>query len=260
MSLIRVRGVFLRYFYSSKRGPFLLADLFYWPLVDILLWGLTSVWIQKQSMVANAPLIIMTALIFWQIALRGSTDIAVNLLQEFWNRNLVNLFSTPLKITEWSMGVIWLCLIKLLVTIIFGTAVVYLLYSLNIFTIGWAFIPFAITLLIFGWAVGFIAASVIVYWGQQLESIAWMIAFVFAPFSAVFYPIEILPKWAQVVGWCLPTTYTFEGMRKILAHGSFPLSNFLVSLFLDLVYLILSFVLFHYMFEKSREKGLSRLE
>jgi len=40
-----------------------LSDLFYWPLVDILLWGLTSVWIQQQNNVSDFPLIMLTALI-----------------------------------------------------------------------------------------------------------------------------------------------------------------------------------------------------
>lgn len=260
MKLRHVQGVFFRYLYPLFRGSHFLADLFYWPLVDILLWGLTSLWLQKQQQVAHLPLILMTALIFWQITWRGSVDVSVNLLQEFWNRNLMNLFSTPLKISEWSLGILLLCLVKLCITISFGAIVVYLLYSLNVFTIGWAFLPFTVNLLIFGWTIGFLAASAIIYWGQQMEALAWMIAFFFAPFSAVFYPIDILPEWAQTIGWCLPTTYIFEGMRKILSHGVFSYAHFLFSLFLDLVYLVLSFLLFQRMFEKSRAKGLSRLE
>ena len=93
-----------------------------------------------------------------------------------------------------------------------------------------------------------------------MEALAWMIAFVFAPFSAVFYPIEILPEWARTISWCLPTTYIFEGMRKILSEGVFPASYFWISFVLDLLYLSLSFLLFRHMFEKSRTKGLARLE
>jgi len=217
-------------------------------------------WIQKQQSNANVPLILMTALIFWQVTWRGSVDVSVNLLQEFWNRNLVNLFSTPLKVSEWSLGIILLCLFKLTITISFGALIIYLLYSLNVFTIGWAFLPFAATLLIFGWTIGFLAASAIIYWGNQMEALAWMIAFVFAPFSAVFYPIDVLPGWAQAIGHCLPTTYIFEGMRQILSDSTFSYSYFFLSFSLDLLYLSLSFMLFLYMFEKSRTKGLARLE
>jgi ABC-2 type transport system permease protein len=260
MSLSRVKGVFLRYFYNAIKGLHHLSDLFYWPLVDILLWGLTSLWIQRSNVVANLPLVLMTALIFWQVAWRGSVDISVNLLHEFWHRNLVNLFSTPLKISEWAFGVLLLSLCKLLVTIAFGALVVYLLYALNVFTLGWAFLPFAAMLLIFGWTIGFLSSGIIIYWGHQVEVLAWMIAFIFAPFSAVFYPVDILPLWAQKIAWALPTTYIFEGMREILRGGPFNLPYFLISFLLNILYLGASLFFFKWMFEKSRVKGLARLE
>lgn len=260
MSLSRIKAVFFRYYYNLVKGPNQLSDLFYWPFVDILLWGLTSVWIQTQSAVSNLPLILMTGLIFWQVAWRGSVDISVNLLQEFWHRNLMNLFSTPLKISEWIAGIILLCLCKLVITVLFGALVVYLLYSLNVFTLGWTFIPFAALLLMFGWSLGFFASGVIIYWGHQVEMFAWMVAYLFAPFSAVFYPVQILPVWAQKVAWSLPTTYIFEGMRQILAGGVFPFSYFAVSFILNILYLGLAISFFRWMFEKSRIKGLARLE
>lgn len=260
MSFSRIKGVFLRYYYNILKGVNQLSDLFYWPFVDILLWGLTSIWIRNQNNVPNLPLILLTGLIFWQIAWRGSVDISVNLLQEFWHRNLVNLFSTPLKISEWIAGTLLLCLCKLIVTVAFGSLMVYLLYSLNVFTLGWAFLPFAALLLMFGWCLGFLASSVIIYWGHQVEMFAWMIAFLFAPFSAVFYPVDVLPDWAQKISWSLPTTYIFEGMRQILGGGSFPYAYFGYSFILTAIYLTLSITFFKWMFEKSRAKGLARLE
>lgn len=260
MNFSRIKGVFFRYYYNLIKGPNQLSDLFYWPLVDILLWGLTSIWIQRQSHVENLPLLLMTALIFWQIAWRGSIDISVNILQEVWHRNLVNLFSTPLKISEWIAGTILLCLCKLMVTIAFGSLMIYLLYALNVFTLGLAFLPFAALLLVFGWCLGFLAAGIIIYWGHQVEMIAWMIGFLFAPFSAVFYPVAVLPTWAQKISWCLPTTYVFEGMRQILNGNPFPYSYLVYSIILNIVYLMLSIVFFKWMFEKSRQKGLARLE
>lgn len=260
MSFQRIKGVFFRYYYNLIKGPYQLSDLFYWPFVDILIWGLTSVWIQDKNNIPGLPLILMTALVFWQITLRGSIDISINLLQEFWHRNLMNLFSTPLKIAEWIFGVLLLSACKLVITILFGSLVVYLLYSLNVFTLGWAFLPFAISLFLFGWTLGFLASSLIIYWGHQVEMLAWMIGFAFAPFSAVFYPVSILPSWAQKIAWCLPTTYIFEGMRDILQGTPFPVGNFVISVALNILFLALSIWLFYFMFEKSRAKGLARLE
>jgi ABC-2 type transport system permease protein len=260
MSWQRILGVFFRYFYVLKKGLHQLSDLFYWPFVDILLWGLTSAWIQTYNVTDNLSLRLLTGLIFWQIVWRGSVDISVSLLQEFWHRNLINLFSTPLKLSEWIFGMLLLSSAKLVVTISFGSLMVYLLYSLNIFIVGWAFLPFVFSLILFGWALSFLSSSAIIYWGHRVEMFAWMVAFLFAPFSAVFYPVSILPEWARAISWCLPTTYVFEGMRIILSSGSFSYFYFAVSMALNVLYFTLCLLLFRYAFEKSREKGLARLE
>lgn len=259
MNFSRIKGVFFRYFYTLK-DIHQLSDLFYWPLVDILLWGMTSVWIQKENNLPAFPLILMTALIFWQITWRGSIGISFHLLQEFWHRNLVNLFSTPLKLSEWITGTILLGLCKLLISVAFGALAVYLLYSLNVFALGWAFIPFAVMLYIFGWTIGFITSGMVIYWGHKVEMFAWMMPFLFAPFSAVFYPVDILPHWAQLISWSLPTTYVFEGMRMILNGGTFSWSYLTASFALNILFLIGSIAFFRWMFGLSLKKGLARLE
>ncbi|MBS0616341.1 MAG: ABC transporter permease [Verrucomicrobia bacterium] len=260
MSFKRMWAVFLRYFYVSTQLD-QISDLFYWPAIDIFLWGMTSVWIQQhQAGVPNVLLIILTGLIFWHMIWRANYEVPVNLLMEFWNRNLVNLFSTPLKIVEWIGGLMMLGLFKICISLTFGSILVYFLYETNVFTVGWAFLPFALCLILSGWWIGFLSASIIVYWGQRFQMMAWMMAYVFSPFSAVFYPVDSLPAWGQTIAWCLPMTYTFEGMRSILTSGTFPEHYFWASLGLNLVYFLMTTSLFSFMFEKSRMKGLSRLE
>lgn len=256
----RCWAVFLRYFYLFAKLD-QVADLLYWPAIDIALWGLTTVWIQQShGGVPNIALIVMTGLIFWQIVWRGNYEISVNLLQEFWNRNLVNLFSTPLKLTEWAVGVILLSLTKIFITLGFGTILVYVLYTLNVFTIGWAFLPFTALLMMSGWMIGFLAASVVIYWGQRFQMLAWMTAYLFAPLSAVYYPVSALPEWLRPIANSLPTTHVFEGMRTVLNQHYFPWDAFWWSLALNIVYLILTMSIFAFAFEKSRTKGLSRFE
>jgi ABC-2 type transport system permease protein len=256
----RCWAIFLRYFYLFAKLD-QIADLLYWPAIDITLWGMTTVWLQShQAGASNVALIVLTGLIFWQIVWRGNYEISVNLLQEFWNRNLVNLFSTPLKLIEWIIGVVMLCFCKVFIAMSFGVLFVYLLYALNIFTVGWAFLPFLALLMLSGWIIGFFAACVVIYWGQRFQMLAWMTAYIFAPFSAVFYPVTALPLWGQKIAWCLPTTYIFEGMRKVLQGGGLSWSYIGTSFGLCVLYLTLSISLFYWTFEKSRSKGLARFE
>ncbi len=258
LSWHRIWAVFLRYFYFFAKLDHL-ADLFFWPTLDIFLWGMASIWIQRQGtpMIAIA---ILTGLVFWQIIWRSNYEVSVNLLQEFWNRNMVNLFSTPLKLGEWIASLMLVGIFKIIITLSFGALIVWLLYALNIFSIGWAILPFCGSLLLSGWFLGFLSASIMIYYGQRVQMLAWMTAYVFAPFSAVFYPLSALPEWAQVIAKALPMTYVFEGMRQVLHNGIFSWKDFGLSVLLNIIYLIATMTLFWTMFEKSRSKGLSRLE
>lgn len=260
MSFGRIWAVFLRYFYFFARMDHL-CDLLFWPILDIFLWGITIVWVQKTE-VAHYPLalVVLTGLVFWQIIWRSNYEISVNLLQEFWNRNLVNLFSTPLKLSEWILSLMLAGLFKICITIGIGALIVFLLYSLNIFTIGWAFLPFTASLVLSGWFIGFLSASIMIYFGQRVQMLAWITAYVFAPFSAVYYPVTALPEWGQAIARVLPMTYLFEGMREVLTKGYFSWYHFIMSVVLNLAYLVSTMCLFKWLFDKSRSKGLARLE
>jgi ABC-2 type transport system permease protein len=260
MKLGRIWAVVLRYSYAFFKFDSL-YDLFYWPALDIFLWGMTSIWLQQtQSGPPDLALGILTGLIFWQLLWRGNYEVSVNLLLEFWNRNLVNLFSTPLKISEWICSLMVMGIFKILVNLVFGAAIVYLFYQLNIFQLGWAFLPYVVLLTMAGWFMGFLSAAIIVFYGQRLQMLAWMMAYLFAPFSAVYYPVSVLPEWAQVIAKCLPTTYIFEGMREILYQGKVSIEPILISFGLNILYLGAALWFFIAMYQRSRDKGLSRLE
>lgn len=260
MSFKRIWGVFLRYFYYFSKFDNL-AEIFYWPTIDIFLWGMTSVWIQKtESGIPNLAIIILTALVFWQILWRSNYEITVNILQEFWTRNFVNLFSTPLKLSEWMCAVMLVGFSKIWITLGFSALLIQLLFTLNVFQVGWAILPYIGMMSLSGWVIGFLSGGIMVYFGQRMQMLAWMAPFLFAPFSAVFYPVSALPPWGQAIAWCLPTTYVFEGMRGVLSNGVFSMHYFMMSFILNIVFLGGVLVFFKRMFEKSRVKGLSRLE
>jgi ABC-2 type transport system permease protein len=260
MSLRRINAMVMRHLYMFPRTLERWAESIYWPVLDLVLWGMTSRWVETAHVpLPNLALVILTAVVFWQIVWRANYEISVNLLEEFWNQNLVNLFATPLTVWEWSISLVLLGMLKNILTLIVGAVSVWVLYRLNIFAVGWVMLPFLFSLMMSGWFLGFLAAGVIIRYGQGVQSVAWMAGFALAPFSAVYYPLHVLPAWAQYVGAALPMTYVFEGMRHVLRGDPLPASDLLISFVLNIVYLILAVALFGYMFNKSRERGLARL-
>ena len=255
-----VFGMILRYFYGWRHDYARLTDSFYWPAIDIFLWGLTSVYIKNASTeIPQIVFVILTGVVFWSVIWRSQYEISTNLLAEFWDKNLVNIFASPLRISEWIAAVMTIGTIKMLMTLVFAAFLSCILYAFNVFLYGSLLIPFVISLLITGWSLGFLVAGIIIRFGQTLETLAWAGPVVIAPFAGFYYPIATLPIWAQKIAVFVPPSYIFEGMREILFTGSFSPDKLVISFALNGLYMVLSIMFFVFMFNQSRKLGLGRL-
>lgn len=258
MNIARIKASYIRYAYNMLSFDHA-TELFFWPLLDIFIWGITFIWLQKMEDSVSIVTPLLTALVFWQVVWRSNYEVSVNVLKELWARNFVNLFSTPLKTSEWIASLMLLGLTKNFITIIFGAGAVALLYSVHILSLGFISIPYFISLVITGWWCGLLGAAVIIYFGQRMQMVAWVAGYLLSPFSAVYYPVSALPSWCVPIAKALPSTYVFEGIRFYLSAGIFDRRGFIISIGLNLVYLLISLIAFIRMFEKRRERGLSSL-
>lgn len=223
--------------------------------MDIVIWGLVGTWVQPSS----AQSLILTALVFWEIILRTSVEITSSLLEELWGHSLLNLFASPIKISEWVLALMLSGFIKATITFSFSTFLVLALFKVNPFDLGWTLPLFWVLFALIGCSTGFLGAGFIIYAGHRLESLAWQIVWSFAPISTVFYPLEALPVWLQKVANFFPMAYVFESMRIQMTTGLLPKNMLFIGSLLTLFYLALSIFFFRYMFRKSLNKGLSRL-
>ena len=251
----------VRHLHHSKRNLDRWFDAIYWPILDLLLWGLTTQWLQSSGKMASHTLMVMlTAIVFWQIVWRANYEVSVNLLEETWTQNVVNLFASPLTLREWVAGLMLLGFFKVWMSLAVGLLASWLLYALDILAVGYLLVPFLGSLVLFGWTLGFLSAALIVRYGRQLQCLAWTLGWAFAPLSAVYYPVSVLPQGLQTVAYALPSTYIFEGMRTVMAQGTIPLQMLVTSLALNLVYLSMALWFFASSFEKRREIGLQCLD
>jgi len=147
-------------------------------------------------------------------------------------------------------------LIKILVTAGFLVFLAAALYRFNLFDLGFSLIPFILNLLLMGWAVGMVTTALIIRWGHAAEALAWGVPFLIQPLAAVFYPVAVLPRWAQGLSLCIPATHVFEGMRQVLAGGGVSVQHLVLAGVLNLVWLILGALFVRWMFELARRDGL----
>lgn len=258
MKLRRLQGFMLRHLYPLKRDFDLLSDMIYWPLVDTLLWGITSQWFIQSSGIPELLTATLSALILWNVIWRAQAEISRNLIDEIWNNNLVNLFSTPFSIQEWIVGVQILSVIKTMLTVTLLTPVIIALYSVNILAFGWWLIVFFILTGMTGWWIGFISAGIVLRWGPKVQTVVWTLPGALLPFSAVYFPLDQLPIWIKPISLLVPTTYVFESMRSLLLHHTIDPNLLLRSFGLNLIFLSLAMYYFIVSFRKSRKLGLGR--
>lgn len=256
MRLHRIYGLFLRYSYLIYRNFDRAADTFYWPTIDLFLWGLTGLYVERFAGELNILVAIISGLVFWYLVFRAQGEISVNLLEEFWSHNLVNIFVAPVKFSEWVVSVLINGLTKALASFIFAAALAFLLYKISIFDLGFYVIPYMFLLLLTGWTFGFFIAGIIFRYGSKIQFFGWTLVYLISPFSAVYYPVSVLPGWAQTVAAFIPTSYVFEGLRNIIHNGQFDMDKFLISLALNVFYLIISIIYIKSSFKRALQKGL----
>lgn len=255
----RIFGVLLRYVYNFRRSYDSLTDAFYWPVLDLLLWGLTSTYIQQTSGDKNIVLILISGIVFWIIFWRAQYEITIGFLYELWNKNLVNLFVSPLKFSEWVTAWILMGIIKGTLSFLFACLLAYLMFKMNLFLYGFSMIPFALILLMSGWWIGFLVAGILMRFGVKIQTIAWSVPWIFAPFSAIYYPISVLPSWAQYVSHALPMSYVFEGMREVTTTGHLDWNKVAIAFALNILYLFLSIIFLKTGFNKVLKVGVTKI-
>lgn len=258
----RVNAIVMRHMYLFPRSFDRLTDSIFWPILDVVLWGFTTVWISEGNVLSREFVAsVLTAIVFWRLVWQANYEVGMNLLEECWNRNLTNIFSSPLTKWEWITATLVVGVVKLVLTLVVAAAAVAALYSFNIFSLGWWWVPFCGVLVVFGWSVGFLASSLILLFGIRAQALAWTFCFLLAPISAVYFPVSVLPGWLAAIAWALPSTYIFEGTRDLILHGGGQAARDLsVAFVLVAVYLASSLLIFNAAFERTRKLGFDHLE
>lgn len=260
MKLYRIYAIILRYLYLFRKSFDKLSDAFYWPTIDLLIWGLTSAYLQTFSHNSQILILILSGLIFWYIIWRSQYEITVNILEELWDKNLINLFVAPLKFAEWITSFLVLGIIKAMLSLSFMAILAFFLYKIQILTYGYFLIPFVAMLLMTGWWVGLFVAGIILRYGTRIQTLAWSVVAIISPFSAVYYPVSVLPKWAQYLATILPSSYVFEGMREVIKQHTLDPQKIVIAFILNAFYLILASIYLKRSFQKRLEHGLVNLD
>jgi ABC-2 type transport system permease protein len=256
-----ISALVLRYLFLYTRSPMRLIELIFWPVVDLMVWGNLTLFLQENSEKGFASYLtfLIGAMILWDVLFRAQQGVAISFLEDVWTRNLLNVFVAPVRTAEYVAATFSIGFLRICVTVLVLSLLAAIGYGFNVFArMEWALIPFFVNLLVFGWSLGMISTALILRWGQAAESLAWAVPFMIQPIVAVFYPVSKLPVWLQPIAWAFPATHVFEGMRQVLdphVH-QFNWTHMGWAAALNVLFMAVAASIFTWMLQTTKKRGL----
>jgi ABC-2 type transport system permease protein len=256
-SLRRIWGMIYRHLALYRGSWPRLLELAYWPVLQMCIWGFTASYLAARmgSPVAIAAGTLLGGVLLWEVALRSQMGVAISFLEELWSRNLGHVFVSPLRPWELVAALIGMSMIRVFVGVTPAILLAWVLYAFNLFALGPILILFFINLMVMGWWVSLGVVSLILRHGAGAEALAWSVLFGLTPFSAVFYPVSVLPAWVRPIALALPSTHVFEGMRAALLTGIIRWDHMAWAFGLNALWLIAAVAVFAQQFRQARVRG-----
>ena len=252
----KIYALSLRHIYLIKSSFPRILDLIYWPSIQIFLWGFISKFFTLSSSYYNNTVgIILTAAILYDFLFRSSISYNMMFLEEIWSRNFTNLFIAPIKINEIIAALTLTAILRTMIGLVPAALLAIPLFGVSIFKIGIPLVFLLLSLYIFGITLGLMVTAGLIRFGPAFENIAWASLFFLAPLGCIYYPIEILPDWLQLIANILPLVHIFEEMRNILINDVINVYQIIKSILISSAYFIFGVIIFYISYFGARKRG-----
>ncbi|MDG0963730.1 MAG: ABC transporter permease, partial [Opitutales bacterium] len=218
-SVSRIQGLLLRYLYVLRSSWPRIIEISYWPTMQLIIWGFVSLHFGKNQPELSASGILISVVLVWDSLFRSHVSYTLSFLEEMWSRNLGNLFVAPLRPWELMLALSSISMIRTLIGMIPAALLAIPFFGVSVFEMGFPLLAFFFNLVFTGWAIAQVVTGILIRCGLGAESLTWVIPFMIAPVSCIYYPLSTLPPWLQDIAQLIPTSYVFEGMRALLLEG-----------------------------------------
>src|SRR3989344_3297146 len=84
----RIQALLMRNLYLYKRSLPRLMDIFFWPVMDLLVWGFLSVYLNQLEIAKpNLLAFLLGGIVFWGFLYATQESVSVAFLEEVWEKN-----------------------------------------------------------------------------------------------------------------------------------------------------------------------------
>jgi ABC-2 type transport system permease protein len=256
-SLRRIGAIIYRHVCLYRRSWPRVAELAYWPVLQLCVWGFTSRFLAGRPIdgIGFIAGTLIGGVLLWEFAVRSQMGVAIGFLEEIWSRNLGHLFVSPIRPWELVAGLLAVSTLRVAASLVPAVLVAWLLYRFDLLTLGPVLGLFIANLMFMGWWVAIGVVSLILRHGQGAEALAWSVLFGLTPFSAVFYPVSTLPAAVRPIAWALPSSHVFEGMRAVLGSGVIRWDHLAAAILLNALWAVAAVAVFSRQFARARSRG-----
>lgn len=257
MSFGRIFAIVLRQFYLIRGSFSRIFPLFAWIAVDMVLWGFLTKYLNTVvSHGFDFVPVLLGAVLLWDFFIRIMQGVTMAFFEDVWSRNFLNIFATPLLVSEYVGGLVLSSIATSFVGLVVMLFIAVIFFKLSFFVYGLMIIPFLLVLFLFGISLGIFGSALVLRFGPAAEWFIWPIPALISPFAGVLYPISTLPRWMQFFSRLLPPSYVFEGLRAIISGGMVPGITLVWSAFLAVGYIFLTYWFFTRTYRLALRTGL----
>src|SRR5262249_6688041 len=107
MITARTGAIVLRHFYLVSGSPARILPLFAWVAIDMVLWGFITKYLNTVSAAGfDFVPVFLGAVLLWDFFTRVMHGVTMAFMEDVWSRNFLNIFATPLSISEYVTGLV----------------------------------------------------------------------------------------------------------------------------------------------------------
>src|SRR5262245_58476876 len=105
--LSRASAIVLRQYYLMCGNPSRVMSVVVWVTIDIVLWGFITKYLNTvTSSGFNFVPALLGAVLLWDFFSRVMYGMTMAFLEDVWSRNFLNLFASPLSLSEYLGGLV----------------------------------------------------------------------------------------------------------------------------------------------------------
>src|SRR5262245_46944213 len=101
----RVLAIVRRHLYVTLHSPTRLIELGFWPIIDLVLWGMITTFLSRDSQGLPIPVaFFLGAVLLWDLVFRAKNSVALCLLEENHSQNVISVLASPVTPGEYLAG------------------------------------------------------------------------------------------------------------------------------------------------------------